>query len=59
MKKVLSIVMVVLMLLGSVTLFTGCGGESQRNKEGSSIDWGKGHYWDSNSESVQENPLTK
>lgn len=58
MKRVLSIVMMVLMLLGITSLFTGCGGESQRNKEGSSIDWGDGYYWDSGSESVQENPFT-
>ena len=50
MKKVIIaiIVVIILAILGS------CGEESERNKIGSSIDWGPYHYWDSSTESVQE-----
>lgn len=34
-------------------LLSGCHEESERNKIGSSIDWGDGYYWDSSSESVR------
>lgn len=35
-------------------LFGSCQEESERNKVGSSIDWGDGYYWDSSEERVKE-----
>lgn len=50
MKKIIALTLAILM---SMTLI-GCVEESERNKIGSSIDWGDGYYWDSNTESVQK-----
>lgn len=41
-----------------IVLLVQCGGEersnqSERNRVGSSIDWGDDYYWDSKTESVQ------
>lgn len=52
MKKVLIGILALIMVLGLV----GCKPESERNKIGSSIDWGPNHYWNSSTESVERKP---
>ena len=47
---------IVAAILVIAALFGGCGGQSERNRIGASIDWGDGFYWNSSSESV-ERPL--
>lgn len=49
-KMKVAIAIIVLII---VSLINSCG-ESERNKIGSSIDWGPNHYWDSSTETVQE-----
>lgn len=41
-----------LILAGMLTLM-GCFEQSERNKIGSSMDWGDDYYWNSSSESVE------
>lgn len=53
MGKRIAIVAAILVI---AALFGGCGGQSERNRIGSSIDWGDGFYWNSSSESA-ERPL--
>ena len=40
-------------ILVIAALFGGCGGQSERNRIGASIDWGDGFYWNSSSESAE------
>lgn len=49
---------IALLLLGALALVGGCQEESERNKIGSTIDWGPGYYWNSSTESVERNPFT-
>lgn len=49
MKKVLIGILALIMVLELV----GCSFQSERNKNGSSIDWGPYHYWNSSTESVE------
>mgnify|MGYP005782878311 FL=1 len=53
MGKRIAIVAAILVI---AALFGGCGGQSERNRIGSSIDWGDGFYWNASSGSV-ERPL--
>lgn len=53
MGKLLAIVAAILVI---AALFGGCGEQSERNRIGSSIDWGDGFYWNSSSESVERTP---
>ena len=43
-----------ILLLVTVLCLSGCTEESERNKIGSSIDWGDDYYWDSGTESVEK-----
>lgn len=52
MKRVLIGILALIMIVGLV----GCKPESERNKVGSSIDWGPDHYWNSSTESVERKP---
>lgn len=54
MKRTVAVIMLSLVLLWSIMLCTACGEESERNKIGSSIDWGEGKYWNSDTESVED-----
>ena len=47
---------IVAAILVIAALFGGCGGQSERNRIGASIDWGDGFYWNSSSESVERTP---
>ena len=47
----LIVTIIVLIIIG---LIGSCSEESERNKVGSSIDWGPNHYWDSSTETVRE-----
>ena len=49
MRKIFALVLAVMLCLA----LTGCR-ESERNKIGSSIDWGDGYYWNSQTESVEK-----
>jgi len=51
MKKV-SLVLIIIMAV--CLMLCGCTEESERNKIGSSIDWGDGYYWNSQTESVEK-----
>ena len=46
MKYVVYVVAAVIIL---AALLGGCGNKSERNRVGSSIDWGDDYYWDSGS----------
>lgn len=48
-KVIAIIVVVILVLIGLISN----ANESERNKVGSSIDWGDGYYWNSSTESVE------
>ena len=51
-----SVLPIVAAILVIAALFGGCGEQSERNRIGSSIDWGDGFYWNSSSESVERTP---
>lgn len=53
-KKLLSIASKLLLAAFVAVLLLSSCGTSERNRVGSSIDWGDGYYWDSGSESVKE-----
>lgn len=53
-KKLLTVAWKVLLAAFVASLLLSSTGTSERNRVGSSIDWGDGYYWDSSSESVRE-----
>ncbi len=50
MGKRIAIVAAILVI---AALFGGCGGQSERNRIGASIDWGDGFYRNASSESAE------